>query len=325
MRAVLPIGIGAGLASAVLFLSTATGSSIAVVLLFLVVLPSFIAGLGWGNNAAIVAVLTASAIVTFMLGPASGGIYLATLGAPVAALTYLALLARESPAERPGGSPALEWYPPGRLVAWSTLLGGVAAAMAIPALGFDAETYRNTARTYFNNAFFGPGSDGAPAGPEKEQIENIVTLFVLILPATSAMVWMGVMLSNLWTAQKVLEASGRAIRPTSALVTMNFPDRFPLGFIASLAGTFLPGLGGIVATGFTGAFLVAYILMGLAVCHVVARQYAYAGLLLSVLYLAMLFIGWIALLVAIVGLGEPFMRIRERTLGNSPPPRGPGG
>jgi len=325
MRTILPISIGAGLASAVLFLSTATGSSLAMVLLFLVVLPSFIAGLGWGNNAAIIAVLTASAVVAALLGPASGGIYLATLGAPVVILTYLALLAREAPAERPGGTAVVEWYPPGRLIAWSTVLGGVAAAMAIPALGLDAETYRNTARAYFNNAFFGQGSEGAPAGPDKEQLDNIVSLFVVILPASSAMVWMGVMLGNLWTAQKVLETSGRAIRPTPTLVTITYPARFPLGFVASLAGTFLPGLGGIVATGFAGAFLAAYVLMGLAVCHVVARQYAFAGLILSVLYMAMIFIGWIALFVAIVGLGEPLMRIRERTLGNSPPPHGPGG
>lgn len=324
MKAILPISIGAGLASAVLFLSTATGSALAMVLLFLVVLPCFIAGLGWGNNAAIIAVLTASGIVAVLLGPAPGGVYLTTLGAPVVILTYLALLAREEPPEHPGATPTLEWYPPGRLVAWSTVLGGLAAAMAIPALGFDAETYRNTARTYFNNAFFGQGSNGAPTGPDKDQIDNVVELFVVILPASSAMVWMGVMLSNLWTAQKVLEASGRAIRPTPALVTIVYPARFPLGFIASLVGTFLPGIGGIVATGFAGAFLVAYILMGLAVCHVVARQYAFAGLILSILYLAMLFIGWIALLVALVGLSEPIMKIRERTLGNSPP-SGPGG
>lgn len=320
MKALLPISIGAGLASAVLFLSTATGSVLAMALLFLVVLPTFIAGLGWGNSAAAIAAVTAALIVGITLGPAAGVIYMAMLGAPVVFLTHLALLAREASPADASGPPAVEWYPPGRVVAWATVLGGAAAAMAIPALGFDAETYRETAKSHFNSVFPGPETQGAPAGAEREQFDSVINLFVLILPASSAMVWMGVMLANLWTAQKILETSGRAIRPSPRIITMSYPRQFPAGLAAALAGTFLPGIAGILATGFMGAFLFAYVLMGLAVCHAVARQYAFAGLLLSVLYLAMLFIGWIALLVAIVGLGEPVMRLRERALGTSAPP-----
>lgn len=322
MNATLPISIGAGLASALLFLSTATGSVLAMALLFVVVLPSFIAGLGWGNGAALTAVLTATIIIGVLLGPASGAVYLAVLGAPVAMLTYLALLAREAPPEdqkAESAAAALQWYPPGHLVAWAAVLAGGAAAMTIPALGFDAETYQKTARTYFSNAFLGPQAENAPPA-QKEQFDGLINLFVVVLPASSAMVWMGVMLTNLWSAQKILETSGRAIRPSPALMTITYPAQFPLGFVASLIGTFLPGIGSIVATGFTGAFLLAYILMGLAVCHALARQYPFSGLLLSVLYLAMFFIGWIALLVAIMGLGEPVMKLRERALGNSQPP-----
>ena len=61
-------------------------------------------------------------------------------------------------------------------------------------------------------------------------------------------------------------------------------------------------------------------LQGLAVIHVYSRGVPFRALLLAAVYLGILLLGWVAIAVAIVGLGEPMFRLRER--GRSQPPTG---
>jgi len=326
------IGLGAGLASAVLFLSSATGSLLAMMLFFLAALPGFLAGLGWGWFAALISAASASLLIAALIGPAAGLVYFSTLGLPVALLCYLALLARpaEAQAGAADGTPqaanpqAIEWYPVGRIVSWATLMAGGIAALSIPLLGFDAETYRQTARAYFDTAIVSqlPAPEGKPVN--KEKLEPLIDIMIAILPATSAMVWLTIMTTNMWAAGRIAQASGRAIRPMPDLSTMTYPTHMPLAFIASILLTFLPGIAGIVATGFAGAFLLAYIFMGLTVMHTLVRASPLRPFLLAILYLSMIFIGWIALLIAMIGLGEPVFKLRQRALHRNQPPGQPG-
>jgi hypothetical protein len=84
-------------------------------------------------------------------------------------------------------------------------------------------------------------------------------------------------------------------------------------FADSLVLSFLPGIVGVLATGFAGAMLFAYVLQGLAVIHVYSRGAPFRPLLLAVVYLGILFLGWVAIVVAIVGLGEPLFGLRARS------------
>lgn len=318
------ISLGAGLVSAVLFMSTATGSLLAMILFCLVALPGFIVGLGWGTRSALVAALSAGALVTTAIGPAAGGVYVATLGLPVVLLCYLALLSRP-PGTAEAADPAdMEWYPIGRLMAWATLLAGVVASLSVPLLGWDAETYRSTAKNYFDTTIFSQLPVQGPDGLDKEKLEPVKDLLVLLLPATSSMVWLGIMLANMWAGGKIIELSGRSIRPWPQIATLTYPRNFSLGFFAATLLTFAPGIVAIVATGFAGAFLFAYIVMGLVVLHVIAARSAFRTFLLIFLYLAIILIGWIAILVAFIGLGEPVFRFRERALKKPKPPEQPG-
>ena len=90
-------------------------------------------------------------------------------------------------------------------------------------------------------------------------------------------------------------------------------------FAAALLASFIPGLPGLVATGLAGALLFAYVLQGLAVIHVYSRGVPLRALLLTAVYLGILLLGWVAVAVAIIGLGEPLFRLRER---GQPPPTG---
>ena len=325
MNSPILIGLGAGLVSAVLFASTLT-SGWAILLFYVTALPGFIAGLGWGTQAVIVSTLVGSGLVGVLLAPLAGLGFLLTLGLPTAVLCYLALLGRpvsenavveHGTAAAPSGQ--IEWYPAGRIVAWATVMSGGIAALSVPMFGMDIETYRTNLQEILDKTFFSQFPDGAPPGMDKENMAPVIELLIRALPAASAIVWLAVMLLNMWTAGRIVTGSGRAIRPWPDLSAITYPTHFALGFVASLLGTFAPGILSIIATGFAGAFLLAYILLGLVVLHVLARNSPYKFVALGALYLGIFLFGWVALVVAIVGIGEPMFRLRSRASGNPPP------
>ena len=133
----LIIGAGSGLVSAALFASAATATALAGVLFYLAPLPLCLAGLGWGSMAALLAAVTGTMVVALSLGPAMAAVFAVSIAAPVALLTYLALLSRPVPAAEGQASGALEWYPPGRLVGWAALMAGLLAGVLVLFLGYD--------------------------------------------------------------------------------------------------------------------------------------------------------------------------------------------
>jgi hypothetical protein len=325
MNSPILIGIGAGLVSAVLFASTITGSVLAIMLFYISALPGFLAGLGWGTQAAVITGFTGVAFTSAFLAPMAGVGYFFTLGLPIAILCHLALLARPATQSLPSGKDAggaLEWYPPGRIVAWTTLMAGSVVALSIPLFGLDVETYRASLQEILDKTFFSQLPEGVPKGLDKETMGPVIELLIRALPAASAIVWFSVVLLNLWTAGRIVTISGRLIRPWPDLAMISYPSSFALGFIASLLGTFAPGILSIIATGFAGAFLAAYVLLGLVVLHVMARKSPFRFILLGTLYLGIFMFGWVALVVAVVGIGEPMFKFRERALsaGGSAPP-----
>lgn len=320
------IGVGAGLVSAVLFASTMTGSALAMALFYITALPGFLAGLGWGTTAAIIAAVTGAALSAVLLTPLAGLGYFLTLGLPIAVLCHLALLARPGNetagdgGQRDGG--AMEWYPPGRIIAWIALMAGGVAALSVPLFGLDVETYRANLQQILDKTLLNQLPGGVPPGMSKEQMGPVIELLIRALPAASAIVWLTIMILNMWSAAKIAAASGRLIRPWPDLTMMRYPGVLALGFVAALLGTFTPGILGIIATGFAGALLVAYVLLGLVVLHVMARQSPFRHIILGALYLGIFLFGWVALVVAMIGIGDPMFKLRERALGKikNPPP-----
>lgn len=317
MNSPIPIGIGAGLVSAVLFASTLTGSALAVALFYFTALPGFLAGLAWGTRSAQISALTGTALTGLVLAPMAGLGYFLTIGLPISMLCHLALLARapEGASEEANPDPAsMEWYPVGRIVAWTAAMAGCIAALTIPIFGLDIETYRTNLQEMLEKTFLSQMPTGLPEGFSKEDMGPVMELLVRALPAASAIVWFSVMLLNIWAAGRIAVISGRMIRPWPDFKTMTYPPLFALGFVASLLGTFAPGILSIVATGFAGAFLLSYVLVGLVVLHVMASMSAYKFIILGAVYLGMFMFGWVALVVAFIGIGDPVFKFRERAL-----------
>ncbi len=319
----LLIGAGAGLVSAALFASATTTAALAAVLLYLSPLPLCLAGLGWGRSAAALAGLTGTIVMAASLGPGAALAFAVTIAAPVAVLVHLLLLSRPVPAPEGASTGAVEWYPIGRLVGWAALIAGMLAALLVLALGPGPESYHQwIAKVLVPNLLKILGPNASDFTPE--MIENLKLVLAKALPAAFVIVWLTLMLFNLWLAGLIVEASGRALRPWPDLHDLEVPNVFVAVFAVALVVSFVPGLLGLLATGLASAMLFAYMLQGLAVIHVYSRGVPFRWLLLAVVYLGILFLGWLAILVAIVGLGEPLFGLRARSAASGHPPTNDG-
>jgi hypothetical protein len=317
------IGAGSGLVSAALFASAATATALAGVLFYLAPLPLCLAGLGWGGMAALISALTGTVVIAASLGPATSAIFALSVAAPTALLAHLALLSR--PAATPQGQVVgtLEWYPPGRLLGWAALMAGVLAGILVLVLGYDQEAYRQSIREILEHSTLKELDRDGTLFTE-ETIASLSGMLARALPAAFAVIWLTITLFNLWMAGLIVDASGRALRPWPNLHALELPNAFVLIFAVALVASFLPGLAGLLATGLAGALLFAYVLQGLAVIHVYSRRVPLRALLLAAVYLGILLLGWVAIAVAILGLGEPLFRLRGRGNEHGPPPSSDG-
>jgi hypothetical protein len=311
-------GLGAGIASAILVLAATGGAfGLRFLLSFLALQPGMLAGLGWGWQAALVSALTGASVMLVAAGLREALVLLATVGLPVALLCYLASLNRAVPPSRetPDG---VEWYPVGRIVAGATLFAAALSVALALYLASDLEASKAGLRRFVERVFSEPlpGADVKP--PDAAQLARFASVMHTVMPAAAAVSWLSSFVFNLWLAGRITRAAGNLFRPWPDLAAMTYPKGFPL----LLAGGLLATAGGeavaLVGAGVAGATLLAYAFLGLAILHYVTRGLAARTLILSAFYGAMIILnGWLLLLVALVGLMEPFSPWRRKP---APPP-----
>jgi hypothetical protein len=97
------------------------------------------------------------------------------------------------------------------------------------------------------------------------------------------------------------------------------------GLVIALVFTFLPGYPGLISSGFAGALLFAYMLMGLAIIHYVTRGKPHRPFILwAVYFLLLLFNSWTAAVIALLAIAEPISPLKRwSTPASRPPQRGP--
>lgn len=324
----LPVGLAAGLATALLLASAGVGGMTGrIILFFLAPLPSYLAGLGWGTAAAGLAAITSAAFTAVLLGFQTGAVFLVTQGAPMVALCHLLSLNRPvsaGPAGQAVSAPLLEWYPIGRVVAAATLMAGALSFVSILLLGADLEALRAMMRQLIDDVLVKQLSGLGGAELADKDRDALAGLMLYALPAGTAVLWLGGFVLNLWLGGKVTLLSGRLNRPWPDLSLMRFPSGFGLGLAGSVALSMLPGLPGLLATGLAGAFLFAYMLMGLAIIHHLTRGLSARPLILWAVYLILIvFNTTAALVVALVAVLEPLLWYRRPDhpdQGPAPPP-----
>jgi hypothetical protein len=318
MRQNVLVGFGAGAASALLFMSVASGSILSLLLFYMAPLPILISALGWSHLAGLVAGLTAAASIGALLGIHYFLSFLIGIALPAWWLGYLSMLARPVGSN---GSPNLEWYPVGRLLLWVAFIGVLLTILAIPGLGTDKEGVQTALREIFERAL----RTQAPANVSTAEIEPwIGRLVAVVLPAAAASIVL-VNIANLWLAGRIVSISGRLRRPWPDLSALTLPRTAMALLAIAFFGSFLPDLPGMLADIAAAGMITVYAVVGFAILHTITRGTtfrtylliaAYSTVVLSALILFRLPI----LAIALLGLADTAFNIRARMVQKHGPP-----
>ena len=302
----IALATGAGLISGVVFASSATGDAVLrVILFFLVALPLYLAGLGLGQAAGLIAALTATLFVLGLGGGAAGLFFGASVALPAASASRQALLSQGDGDDR-------VWYPAGRIVASLALLGGGAAAIGMLMIGADMTALTQTMRTALEEVF--KNNFSQLPGAQKltpEQLDELAARMIRVLPWVLGATITFVSVINLWLAGRVTLAAGGLVRPWPEISQFELPPPIVIALGCALAGVFAGGTLGLISAAFSGALVLAFALLGLATAHALTNGKPWRGFALAPLYAALAMqTGAVLVLLAILGLAETVFRYR---------------
>lgn len=313
MIAVLLIGFGAGLVSALLFAVVVTGSPLALVLSFVAPLPVFIAALGWNHRAGLVAAAVGAAVVAVAFRTSAGLAFALGWALPGWWLAYLALLGR------PGANGQMEWYPIGRLLLWLAGTAAFVTLIGVVALGNgDYDVFRTAMRRVFQSFLRArPDAAAEVGGASDTFIEGVVAALPFFVASSFTMI----LAANLWLSAKAVAISERLARPWPFLPLTAMP-RLALALLGGgIVLAFLPGFAGAFGLALIGALTVAFALQGLALMHDVSRGRPARATLLAATYFVTVFLSQIGLpALALTGIADTAFGLRRRFGGGGPGP-----
>jgi Predicted membrane protein (DUF2232) len=314
MRPQIPIALGAGVISAIVFASATTGEmAVRLVLLALVALPVALAGFAYNARTGLLAASVGTLALGALASMGAGVIFAVAFTLPAAGLIYLTLLNRET---APGQT---EWYPVGRVVIAAALIAGTLIAGALLLTGGDMDKLRGAVRKSVD-VMIKQGFGGIPGGAPASEADTarLSEIVLQLLPGVSAASWMLMMLACLWLAGRVASTGGQLARPWPDLAAIAYPAGTPILLALALgAGLLLDGVPRLIAFGFAGAIYTAFVLLGLAIIHHNTRGLSWRGPLLAAVYLVLVVVNsGASLLLAMIGLADSFTPLRR-------PPAGP--
>ena len=308
------IGLGSGLASALLFAASTRGGGLAMALAYFSPLPAFIGALGFSLPGAFVGASLGAFLLAQLGQPLLGIAFL--LGFALPALIASALARHNLPAREGDASPVPRFFSPGLLFAALLGMAVLAAWIGVAALtdtfhGFDAALEAMLRQ-------FGPSLDDVVESLRKMSAEieadKVKRLILLSAPAGVATSQMLLLAVNMWIAARTVEISGRLGRPWPDLPeTLVLPRAVAPIFVIAAGLSFEGGLTGALAGALAAASGFALALQGLAALHAFSRNARYRGLILAALYAAVFALEpWSLLLLALFGLVESALSLRAR-------------
>lgn len=312
------IGLGAGLTSALLYVSAATMSPLAMMLFYLGPLPILLASLGWGTATGLIAGAAGGIAIGLGTGILGAVVFVATVAAPVLVLGNLAMLSRQN------SDGQTEWYPPGRLAVWAALLsaGLTLSVMFLLGLG-PAEIEAAIGELMQRFIASEPQLQG-----QEEQLRVLTQVLARALVPVSTVGWTLALVVNLWLAGRILKASDRLRRPWPDLTRLQAPERLYLPLAGALALAFAGGGLGLAGEVVAASLIFVYVLIGLSIIHHIVPPGPGRPLILTGVYLTLLFFTMPlrflpVLAVAALGMAEPFLKLRDRFGPGGPTPPAP--
>ncbi len=277
--------------------------------------PLLMAGLSSGVRSAISASAVGSLVVLIagtVTATYSGvAMYVATQVIPAVVLTYFLMQSRKQDQVR-------YWYPFDRALSFLTLAGlFIGAIVMVSWIGESDVSMTEMVRSWLKSGVFGVienGSASAPvAAPMKMEIERMLNTIAPYFVGVMGMSWVFMLAINTFMAQAFLLPSQQFGRSLIRL------GDFQLSFFVIIWGVVFAAValfteGTLAFVGLNGLFMLASLclLSGLGVVHVWARRFKARRWVLLGVYVVLAIVSWMAILVAVLGLADHWIRIRDR-------------
>ncbi len=313
------VGLGVGLASALLFAASTRGSSLALALAYFTPLPLLIGALGFSLLGAVAGALLGAGLLAHLGEPLLGVVFFLAFAAP--SLVVAAAARHKAPAQtfsdKDASPPPLPRYSgPGLLLTVVLALAVLASWSGVAALtvhfhGFEAAMKAMATR-------FGPSLDEVvqdlrkmSPGIEGDAVKRLILLSAPAGVTASQTLLLAV---NLWLAGRTVEVSGRLGRPWPELPeNLVLPRLLAPIFVIAAGVSFDGGLVGALAGALAAACGLCLAIQGLAAIHAFSRESKYRGFILAALYAAVFALEpWSLIALALFGLVESVLSLRAR-------------
>lgn len=311
-QTLLPIGIIAGIAATLLALGANAQSSFASLLYAASALPILVAGLGWGNLAAIIGVVTAAALGAFLVSPLFALAMAIFTLIPAGWLSHLANLAR--PANELGGPDNLmAWYPISDILLHLCGLVTIAVIALGVVIGYGPELTGQMVEAMMEALKAQePGFVPDPAGMAQTK-----AMLVLMLPLVQGGIWVMLLFAAFYVAVRIVSRSGRALRPREDMPSALRMNRYAIFvFLAGIVLTFVGGVPAMIGAVICGTFGAGFLMAGFASLHFRSQGKDWRVPVLVLCYLSSMLL-LPAIIVLVLGLSDT-----RRTIALTPA-RGP--
>ena len=316
-QTVLPTGILAGIAATVLTLGAYAQmqSFLAVILYAASALPVLIAGLGWGNRAAAIAVVTAAVLGAVLASPYFAAVMAISTLAPAGWLSHLANLAR--PASELGGPDDLmAWYPISDILLH--LCAVITASLVILGvmIGYGPELIDET----FSRIADAMRAQQPDATIDAAAMAQLKTAFVTLVPMTQGAMWVMLLFAVFYLAVRMVSRSGRAVRPREDMPSALRMNRHAIFvFLGGIVLMFIDGVPAMIGATICGTFGAGFLLAGFASLHFRSQGKDWRLPVLVLCYLAATLV-LPAMIILVLGLADTRRTIALTPLKSSPNP-----
>jgi hypothetical protein len=188
-----------------------------------------------------------------------------------------------------------------------TLLAGAGVVLAFLLLGSEPGGLPGFIEAHLREGLteLGVLEEGAAPSPDLARLAAVIPGFT----ASSSLLMVVI---NFMLAQLLAVRAGWARRPTPDFDRLELPGWLWPGIAVAALLVLAGGIIGDLGWSLLIVLVVPYLFLGLALVHVVARQWSRPGLALGAIYGAMILLGWPILLVLLLGFVEDWAHLRRR-------------
>ncbi|WP_312943626.1 DUF2232 domain-containing protein [Agrobacterium sp.] len=298
-QTVLISGILAGIAAVFLTLGASRQPSLAFLLYAASAMPVFIAGLGWGNRAAIIAVITAC-VVGSLMAPMLAVLSLAIFTlVPAAWISHHANLAR--PASEIGGpEDLLAWYPLSGIILHLCIAISIAVIILGSIIGYGPELVSQMVDLMMSSVT----AQEPSFSPDQLALAQTKSLMVLMLPIMQGALWVILLFAAYYFASRLVGSFGKGLRPREDIpAALRMHRNAVFVFLAGIVATFLGGVIAMCGAVIAGTFGAGFLMSGYASLHYRTRGKDWRLPVLLLAYLSAVFMLPL-LIILVIGMSD---------------------